>query len=79
MKFTQSQITQGQQDAVSLFEKFAGLLAVKLPKKTQPFFISKNILYRFSQHQKSVWTDHKTHGNHSTTRVCQSRVGREPF
>jgi len=40
MKITKSQVTQGQQDAVSLFEKFAGLLAAKLPKKTQPFFIS---------------------------------------
>ena len=37
---TSQQITQGQQDAVSLFEKFAGLLAAKLPKKTQPFFLS---------------------------------------
>ena len=41
MKITKSQpnaasqqITQGQQDAVSLFEKIAGLLAAKLPKKT---------------------------------------------
>ena len=30
----------GQQAAVSLFEKFAGLLVAKLPKKTQPFFLS---------------------------------------
>jgi len=34
----QSQFTQGQQDAVSLFEKFAEALAFRLPKKTQPFF-----------------------------------------
>ena len=40
MKITKSQVTQGQQDAVSLFEKFAVLLAAKLPKKTQPFFLS---------------------------------------
>ena len=33
-------IPQGQQDAVSLFEKFAGCLAAKRPKKTQPFFLS---------------------------------------
>jgi hypothetical protein len=34
------QITQGQQDAVSLFEKFAEALAVRLPKRTRPFFLS---------------------------------------
>ena len=33
-------ITKSQQEAVSLFEKFANLLAAKLPKKTQPFFLS---------------------------------------
>jgi len=33
-------ITKSQQESVSLFEKFAERLAMMLPKKTQPFFIS---------------------------------------
>jgi hypothetical protein len=33
-------IKKSQQESVSLFEKFIGQLAMMLPKKTQPFFIS---------------------------------------
>jgi hypothetical protein len=40
MKIKKQQITKGQQDAVSLFERFAELLAAKLPAKTRPFFLS---------------------------------------
>jgi hypothetical protein len=40
MKITKSQVTQGQQDAVSLFESFAQRLAAALPTKTRPFFLS---------------------------------------
>ena len=40
MKIKKSRITKRQQDAVSLFEKFAEQLASKLPKKAQSIFLS---------------------------------------
>ena len=36
-------IKKSQEEAVSLFDKIAGQLAMMLPTKTQPFFISWSI------------------------------------